>query len=124
MYCKNCGHHNEDNNVYCVNCAFPLKISDNSSEPSHTYPSCRKSEGLFETRYAEGKNPVIAMVLSLLLVGSGQIYNGDCKKGAYMLIGAIILGFFSIGFFWFVLAVWSAVDAYQVANCERPLWKD
>jgi len=75
-----------------------------------------------EPQYAYGKSPVVAMILSLLIVGVGQLYNGDYKKGAYMLVGAVISGIISFGLLWFVVAIWSAVDAYQVANRDKPLW--
>jgi TM2 domain-containing membrane protein YozV len=67
-------------------------------------------------RTATGKNPVVAAILSALVVGVGQFYNGDVKKGAAMLIGAVLLGVATGGLLWLALAIWSAVDAYQVAN--------
>ena len=69
-----------------------------------------------------GKNPVLAAVLSAVIVGVGQFYNGDTKKGAVMLIGAVILGAATAGVVWLALAIWSAVDAYQVANGTGKMW--
>jgi TM2 domain-containing membrane protein YozV len=69
-----------------------------------------------------GKNPVVAAVLSALIVGVGQFYNGDVKKGAAMLVGAIVLGAATAGLFWFALAIWSAVDAYKVADGTAKMW--
>jgi len=73
--------------------------------------------------FAEGKNPVVATILSLLIVGLGQFYNGDAKKGAAMLVGAIVGGGLSAGAIWLLVAVWSAVDAYRVAKREIPIWR-
>jgi TM2 domain-containing membrane protein YozV len=69
-----------------------------------------------------GKSPVVAAILSLLIVGVGQFYNGDSKKGAIMLVAAIVLGTASVGLLWFACAIWSAVDAYQVANGTGKMW--
>ena len=69
-----------------------------------------------------GKNPVLAAVLSAVIVGVGQFYNGDIKKGALMLLGAVILGTATAGLAWLALAIWSAWDAYQVANGTGKMW--
>jgi TM2 domain-containing membrane protein YozV len=79
-------------------------------------------EGRFTMKYTEDRNPIIAMVLSLLFVGLGQLYNGDIKKGAVMFGAAALTGMISFGLGWFAVAVWSAIDAYRVANREDPLW--
>jgi TM2 domain-containing membrane protein YozV len=64
------------------------------------------------------KNPGVAAVLSFLISGLGQIYNGEIKKGLWhvsvamvglllVLIGALILGtslYYGIFFFKFMLA--------------------
>jgi TM2 domain-containing membrane protein YozV len=73
-------------------------------------------------RTATGKNPVAAAILSALIVGLGQFYNGDVKKGAAMLVGAVVLGVATGGLLWLALAIWSAVDAYQVANGTGKMW--
>jgi len=69
-----------------------------------------------------GKNPVVAAILSAVIVGVGQFYNGDMKKGAAMLIGAVLLGAATAGVLWLALAIWSAYDAYQVANGTGKMW--
>ena len=68
------------------------------------------------------KNPVLAAVLSAVIVGVGQFYNGDVKKGATMLLGAIFLGAATAGVLWLAIAIWSAIDAYQVANGTGKMW--
>jgi TM2 domain-containing membrane protein YozV len=75
-----------------------------------------------EKQYATGKSPGVALLLSLLIVGLGQFYNGDVKKGLLMLVSAVILGLFTFGVAWLGIACWAAVDAYQVASGKAPLW--
>jgi TM2 domain-containing membrane protein YozV len=60
-----------------------------------------------------GKNPTLAAMLPAVIVGVGQFYNGDMKKGALMLLGAVILGTATAGLAWLALAIWSAWDAYR-----------
>ena len=68
------------------------------------------------------KNVTLAFVLSLLLVGLGQFYNDDPKKGGLMLGIAIVGGYFSGGIGWLGVAVWSAIDAYHVASGKGKRW--
>jgi TM2 domain-containing membrane protein YozV len=74
-----------------------------------------------ERRLATGKNPTVAVILSLLIVGGGQFYNGEMKKGAIMLGIAVVLLALTVGVGWFAVAVWSAIDAYRVASGRSPL---
>jgi hypothetical protein len=59
--------------------------------------------------------PMIAALLSVLLVGTGQIYNRDVGKGvAFFVVYAVLLmTFFPVG--WMV-NVWAAIDAYSSAR--------
>ena len=70
--------------------------------------------------YATGKTPWVAVLLSFLLVGVGQFYNGDSKKGAIMLVAGIVLLVTVVGYIG--IMVWSMIDAYQVASGKSPLW--
>ena len=63
--------------------------------------------------YAKRKEPGIALLLSFLLPGLGQIYNGDVGKGIGFMIGFFVLIWVGIGIvFW----IWGMIDAYQVAT--------
>ncbi|WP_257463216.1 DUF5683 domain-containing protein [Archangium lipolyticum] len=71
------------------------------------------------------KNPNLALVLSLLLPGAGQFYNGETKKGVLMFLGASVGGILTLGLMYLVMTIWSMVDAYKVANQEKtPRKKD
>lgn len=59
------------------------------------------------------KSPGLALVLSLLICGGGQMYNGQIGKGILMLIGCILLWFVLLGW---IISIWSIVDAYQTAK--------
>lgn len=63
--------------------------------------------------YIRRKEPGIALLLSFLVPGVGQIYNGDVGKGIAFMLGFFLLVWFVIGWgFW----IWAMVDAYQSAT--------
>jgi TM2 domain-containing membrane protein YozV len=63
------------------------------------------------------KNPATAAILSFLLMGLGQAYNGEIAKAVAFLVLygiSIFLTFFMIGFVATpILWIWSMVDAYR-----------
>ena len=62
------------------------------------------------------KTPATAVILSFLLIGLGQAYNGQIAKAVVFLILyglSIFLTFFMIGFVTTpILWIWSMLDAY------------
>ena len=129
MYCSNCGAQNADIARFCEKCGTGLvatpppppqpetRMRGVDSVPAPTAPGPAPG-----AHPVTGKNPVLALVLSLVIVGVGQFYNGDPKKGALMLIGAILGFFISGGLISFALWVWSMIDAYQVASGKGKVW--
>ena len=77
-------------------------------------------------RYAVGKSPVAALLLSLFLPAIGQFYNGDVKKGLAMwggyVAGIILAAAYIGGLVMLGVWVWSMFDAYNVASGKTPLW--
>jgi TM2 domain-containing membrane protein YozV len=71
------------------------------------------------------RNPLLAAILSLVVAGLGQIYNGQVTKGVIFIVVQLINGALTavlIG--WLLLPLvgrWSMIDAYLVAkhNNER-----
>jgi TM2 domain-containing membrane protein YozV len=59
------------------------------------------------------KSPGIALLLSLLICGVGQMYNGQVAKGILMLIGCILLWFVFLGW---IIWIWAMIDAYTTAK--------
>ena len=62
---------------------------------------------------AAPKSPGVALLLSLLICGVGQMYNGQVGKGILMLIGCILLW---LAFLGWIIWIWSMIDAYQTAK--------
>jgi TM2 domain-containing membrane protein YozV len=71
------------------------------------------------------RNPILAAILSLIVAGLGQIYNGQIGKGVIFIIIQLINGALTavlIG--WILLPIvglWAMIDAYMTAkhNNER-----
>jgi TM2 domain-containing membrane protein YozV len=71
------------------------------------------------------RSPILAAVLSLIVAGLGQIYNGQVTKGVVFIVIQLINGVLTavlIG--WLLLplvGLWSMIDAYMTAkhNNER-----
>lgn len=137
IICTNCGNETTEGQIYCENChaKVVVRICKNCKTPikkdakycggcgillANTKTS-RKNTKI--KQYADNKRPALALFLSLFIVGLGQFYNGDFKKGGLMLGGALIVGMASYGIIWFLVAIWSAIDAYRVASRKTPLWK-
>ncbi len=60
------------------------------------------------------KNPIIAALLSFLLLGGvGQIYIGQQKKGIILIVATLILSCVGVGFVIWVVGV---IDAYIMAD--------
>jgi hypothetical protein len=75
-----------------------------------------------QKRYAIGKNPSTAVILSILFVGLGQYYNGDRVKAILMLVIALLVGLFTLGIGAIAVWIWCWFDAYLVASGKAPLW--
>lgn len=57
--------------------------------------------------------PGMALLLSLILCGTGQMYNGEVSKGIMMMVLCFLLWFMLLGW---VVHIWSIVDAVVVAE--------
>ena len=71
------------------------------------------------------RNPILAAILSIIVAGLGQIYNGQIGKGAVFIILQIVNGALTAVLIGWVLmpivGLWATIDAYLVArrNNER-----
>ena len=61
------------------------------------------------------KNPIVAAILSLLLLGGvGQLYLGQTKKGIIIIVATVLLYCaFGLGL---IVNILGAVDAYMMAD--------
>jgi TM2 domain-containing membrane protein YozV len=121
MFCSACGANNDATAKFCRACGAALGSVPEPPPPSEQ-GTMRERRPPATRSNPTGKNPVLAAVLSAVIPGVGQFYNGDMKKGAVMLIVAVLLGPPTAGVVWLGMAIWSAIDAYQVANGTGKMW--
>ena len=63
------------------------------------------------------KDPIIAAVLSLLLLGGvGQLYLGQQKKGIILLVASLVAWCISVGTLGWIVQLVGAYDAYVIGT--------
>lgn len=62
---------------------------------------------------AKPKSAGTALLLSILICGAGQMYNGQIGKGIGMLVLCVLLWFVFLGW---IINIWSWIDAYRTAK--------
>lgn len=112
-YCYNCGFQVDENAEICPECGVRQENSNSTIDN-------RTKQGISIVYKEQQKNPVLAAVLSALVVGIGQIYNGENSKGLKLLAGYIIswflvtilIGLITTPILW----VYGIYDAYKTAE--------
>jgi len=62
------------------------------------------------------KDPILASLLNLLLVGTGHMYIGQLGKGILVLAMGIVFWMVSFGILNVPLVLWAMYDAYGAAK--------
>jgi len=115
MYCSKCGSQIGDAR-FCSQCGTPQ--GEMIVQPLAPAAGAAPAPQIVVVRAP--KSPGVAVLLSFLLAGLGQIYNGQIGKGLAFMIAYL----FSVALMWvligFILApilwIWSMVDAYRTAE--------
>ena len=129
MYCENCGTENEDEDKFCKACGQPLNNNVNTT-PTTTNPVEKTTNPNSEKPYSSGvvykqKSMALAIILSILISGTGLMYSGAVVRGVVTLIITIVCGllFLPIGV---IIGIIQIVDTYyaikQVNAGEKPLF--
>lgn len=107
-YCSNCGIEMDSSLDNCPKCGVRQISPAGYQQNYQGYPPGKL------------KSPGLAAVLSFLILGLGQIYNGQIAKGLLLLLAAMISGVLMlilIGFiFWIVIWLYAIYDAYNTAQ--------
>ncbi|MCX6651370.1 MAG: hypothetical protein NT131_06920 [Methanomassiliicoccales archaeon] len=121
---------------FCDRCGAPLQMGASGPYQQASYSGNQYSATF--TMPADRKEPLIAVILSLLLPGVGQIYVGHVLRGVLILLLLPLFTVLSVlpfvfvvdvesftGFIWWsviasiislVAYVWQIVDAYKLAE--------
>lgn len=76
-------------------------------------PDEKKTDIKPEKRY---KEPVLACLLNLLLLGAGYMYLGQVGKGFLWLFIGFVTALITLGIGGFVVLAWVMYDSYQLAD--------
>lgn len=95
-------------NVAAAQGATVVQVTNNLAPPERSFAAAV----LVEDGPAAPKSAGTALILSVLLVGLGQMYNGQIGKGILMLVLCVALWFVLLGW---IINIWSWIDAYQTA---------
>lgn len=138
MFCSKCGAPNAEDARFCQKCGAALAVAaaaaasgTGSAAPAPGMPQQPPPQpGSYVPapagpRYAVGKSPGVALLLSFLIPGVGQFYCGESKKGGIMLAvyllswltAFIVIGWAGLLIVW----IWSMIDAYNLASGKTPL---
>lgn len=113
MYCQNCGSQLPDSAKFCDRCGAKVGTDTERSNSNTEYNMA--------SIMVNKKSEALALILSLLIPGLGQIYNGQVSKGAMMIVAAIVCAvlifvFFPIGILYIVLWIYAMYDAFKDAK--------
>lgn len=125
MFCPQCGASNDAPAKFCFKCGSALaQAPPPVAAPPVADPRVRGAAApvAVEAGVPSGTNPVVVTILSIFLPGLGQFINSDVKKGAVMLLLAFVVGAMTLGVGWLAIAIWSAVDAHNVATGKGKRW--
>ena len=69
------------------------------------------------------RSPILAAILSFIIAGLGQIYNGQVLKGVIFIVLQIINGVLTAVLVGWILmpivGLWAIIDAYLVASSNN-----
>ena len=91
MYCQNCGSQLPDSAKFCDRCGAKVGTDTERSNSNTEYNMA--------SIMVNKKSEALALILSLLIPGLGQIYNGQVSKGAMMIVAAIVCAVLIFVFF-------------------------
>ena len=112
MYCPNCGMQIPDSEKFCEHCGTKL-------EPGETVSS--GTDRTMAAIMVNKKSEALALILSLLISGLGQMYVGKIGRGLGLLAAEIItaiLGAFLLFPLIITLVIWiyAMYDAFKLAK--------
>lgn len=116
MYCQNCGAQLPDSATYCDKCGNRVGLSDGGG----TGTVNRSMASIMVNK----KSEALALILSLIIPGLGQIYIGKTWRGIRFIIAILIIalivtwlaGILIAGIVGLALWLYSMYDAYTGAK--------
>ncbi len=109
---------NSEQTKYCPFCGTMIPYEDSYC------PACGESQPVLGIIHKPPKPAWVAIILSLLITGLGQVYLGNWRRGATFFFGTIIIGFLASYYYSYdqimiigvLFALISAYDAYRLSQ--------
>ncbi|NMB80139.1 MAG: zinc ribbon domain-containing protein [Methanomicrobiales archaeon] len=107
--CPNCGKSTPEGK-FCEHCGASMQSAQTFQQPAPAQPVYTPQPVPARAEKSGG----LALVLSFLFLGSGQVYNGQTGKGIGFLIGLILICWIPI--LPFLVWIYCLYDAYTTAQ--------
>ncbi len=117
MNCEYCGNPVPQNVSSCPSCGAPVAV--NPAPVQNNQGAYQQQQQVNQQQTivnVNPKSPGLATFLSCLIVGLGQIYNGQVAKGICMFIIAVLIGSFTAGVGSFFFWIFAMIDASKIAK--------
>jgi len=114
MYCSKCGTQLPDGASFCSNCGFNL-----GSNPG--YQGNPGYDRATASIMVNKKNEALALILSLIIPGLGEIYVGKTTKGILLILVDILVAALGLLFFFpfivsLVIWIYAMYDSFTLAK--------
>lgn len=112
--CPACGEPTQEGDKFCENCGAVLTQAAPPPPPPPPAPPAPGPAKPSTVPSQKEKNPLLALVASFLLVGSGQVYNGQHIKGLILFFIGIFGSFLVVPSILVWIYAW--IDAYRTSK--------
>ena len=113
MYCPNCGMQIPDSARFCEHCGTKTELPSGGGIDYND----RRMASIMVNK----KNEALALILSLLIPGLGQIYNGQTSKGIMIIVAIIVIAVLTAVLLfpmilYIILWIYAMYDAFKEAK--------
>lgn len=116
MNCPYCDNALPAGETKCPSCGAPVPASALQQQQQQPVQQPQQQQQTPVNNGGVKKSPSTAGCLSFLIVGVGQMYNGQIIKGIVLLVAALILSSFTFGIAGLIIWIVSIVDAAKIAG--------
>lgn len=116
MNCPYCNNPIPQNANNCPGCGAPVQQQQTQPQPQGMNQNQFQPQQQQQQNVVNPKSPFLAELLSCLIVGVGQMYNGQVAKGVVLLIATAIIGSATFGIGYFILWLIAIIDAGKIAR--------
>lgn len=111
MNCQYCNNPVPPQVSNCPSCGAPVPQQNNPSPDRPVPPPPGVNNPV-----QQAKNPTLAALLSCLVPGLGQLYNGQTTKGIVIILANIALGVITGGVSAVAILIVAIIDALKIAE--------